>query len=73
MRVLLAVIGAIAGSSLGLANTIVDRDAHVETRATTTSPLVNFQVQAPPALSKSVKTCTVQLVQHLFANSYYAR
>ncbi|KAF8329143.1 peptide N-acetyl-beta-D-glucosaminyl asparaginase amidase A-domain-containing protein [Cantharellus anzutake] len=33
-------------------------------------PLVNFQVQQPPALPYDVK-CTVVLTHHLFGNSYY--
>lgn len=36
-------------------------------------PLVNFQVQQPPALSRHPKHCTVELVHHLFRNSYYQR
>jgi hypothetical protein len=35
-------------------------------------PLVNFQVGQPPPIVKSnARKCTVQLVRHNFANSYY--
>ncbi|KAF8323313.1 hypothetical protein DL93DRAFT_2050175 [Clavulina sp. PMI_390] len=37
----------------------------------TTAPLVNFQVQQPPPLPKGARQCTVELVNHVFANSYY--
>jgi hypothetical protein len=40
---------------------------------TTVSPLVNFQVQQPPALPFFGTKCTVELVHHLFGNSYYHR
>ncbi|KAG8861267.1 hypothetical protein FRB91_009178 [Serendipita sp. 411] len=35
------------------------------------TPLVNFQVNQPLAVPKSVPKCEVELVHHLFANSYY--
>ncbi|KAF9505993.1 hypothetical protein BS47DRAFT_1399898 [Hydnum rufescens UP504] len=38
---------------------------------TTVPPLVNFQVQQPPALPSFGTQCTVELVHHLFGNSYY--
>lgn len=41
--------------------------------AANVAPLVNFQVQQPPALPSSGAKCTVELVHHLFANSYYQR
>ncbi|KAG8768307.1 hypothetical protein FRC12_005655 [Ceratobasidium sp. 428] len=37
----------------------------------TTAPLVNFQVAQPPITPKVGKSCTVQLLRHTFANSYY--
>ena len=37
----------------------------------TVPPLVNFQVQQPPPHPINSKGCTVQLIQHNFANSYY--
>ncbi|EIN07360.1 hypothetical protein PUNSTDRAFT_89610 [Punctularia strigosozonata HHB-11173 SS5] len=33
--------------------------------------LVDFQVQNPPPVPSGVKTCTVQLLEHTFGNSYY--
>ena len=45
----------------------------VERASSTVPPLVNFQVQQPPALPLFGKKCTVELVHHLFGNSYYHR
>ncbi|KZP11978.1 hypothetical protein FIBSPDRAFT_755761 [Athelia psychrophila] len=33
-------------------------------------PLVDFQVAQPPPLPKGAKQCTVEILQHTFANSY---
>ena len=35
------------------------------------TPLVNFEVSQPLTLPKNVRKCEVELVHHLFANSYY--
>ncbi|KAG8807714.1 hypothetical protein FRC17_004299, partial [Serendipita sp. 399] len=35
------------------------------------TPLVNFQVNQPLAVPKNVPKCEVELVHHVFANSYY--
>ncbi|KDQ19860.1 hypothetical protein BOTBODRAFT_27282 [Botryobasidium botryosum FD-172 SS1] len=35
------------------------------------APLVNFQVAQPPVLPAAAKQCTVELIRHNFANSYY--
>jgi hypothetical protein len=34
------------------------------------APLRNFQVQEPLPIPKGVQTCRVDLIRHLFANSY---
>ena len=45
----------------------------VDDLATTVPPLVDFQVQQPPAVPRTSKSCTVELFHHLFGNSYYQR
>lgn len=56
------------------ASNAVDRSVQPDVAAAAIPvPLVNFQVQAPPALPRSAKQCTIELVHNLFANSYYNR
>ncbi|CCA78062.1 related to peptide-n4-(n-acetyl-beta-d-glucosaminyl) asparaginase amidase N [Serendipita indica DSM 11827] len=35
------------------------------------TPLINFQVSQPLNLPKNVRKCEVELIHHIFANSYY--